>query len=104
MKRIFILLLIATFSITGLHAQNKAEMQAKERQAENLKVYQQKQEQELQQAIREQTQLHISQAAQRMEARKEEVRKDLEARREQLMNRPAGMIPLGEDVRLKMNL
>lgn len=53
----------------------------------------QKQEQELQAAIRSQTQTNIAEAAQRMETRKREVKNDLEARRAQLMHRPEGMAP-----------
>lgn len=103
MKRILIFLFIATFSVTGLFAQDKEETQAR-KQAQDLKVYQQQQEQEFQTAIREQTQLHIREAAQRMETRKNEVQQDLETRREQLMNRPAGMTPLSEEVRSRLNL
>ena len=103
MKRIFILLLIATFSITGLHAQ-QMDAQAKQKNAEDLKVYQQRQEQDLQSTIQTQTQLYILEAAQRMEAQKKEIQQDLEARREQLMNRPAGMTPLSEEVRLRLGL
>ena len=106
MKRIFIFLLIATFSITGLYAQQTEadKMQAKQKNEQDLKVYQQKQAQELKEAIRAQTELHIMEAAKRMESEKMEVQKDLQARREQLMNRPAGMVALSEEVRLRSNL
>lgn len=104
MKRIFICLLIATFSITGLYAQDKDELQAKQKQEQDLKAYKQQQEQELQKAIREQTQLYISEAAKSMEATKRKVQKDREARREQLMHRPEGMAPLSEKVKIRLNL
>lgn len=105
MKRILICLLIATFSITAVHAQEKDELQAKKEQnTQNLKVYQQQQKQELQETIRTQTQVYIADAAKRMETEKEEVRKDLEARREQLMHRPAGMGSLSEEVKSRWNL
>ena len=106
MKRIFILLLIGTFSVTGLYAQQSDadKMQAKERQEQNLKVYQQQQEKELQETIRSQTQLYIMEAAKRMEAEKLEVEKATEARREQLMHRPEGMAPLSEEVKRLRNL
>ena len=82
MKRIFIGLFIAALSITGVYAQDA-----------DLRAHQQKQEQELQAAIRTQTQQYVQEAEKRMQTRKSEVKSDLEARRSQLTRRPDGMVP-----------
>lgn len=95
MKRIFICLTIATFSFMGVSAQedfNLKRMNSEENQ-KNLRVYQQQQEQELKATIREQTEQHIKDAASRMEAKKIQFKNQLEARRAELTNRPAGMLP-----------
>ncbi len=83
MKRIFICLSIASLSVLGLHAQEGTP---------EYRAYMQKQEQELQSAIRTQTQHYTSEAAKRMEIRKREVQNELEARREQLTHRPEGIV------------
>ncbi|HUH29509.1 hypothetical protein [Gelidibacter sp.] len=93
MKRIFICLSIATFSIMGMSAQEKFEKINSVENQNNLRVYKQQQEQELKTTIREQTENYIKDAAKRMEAQKTQVQNELEARREQLTNRPAGMVP-----------
>ncbi|MBO3098984.1 hypothetical protein [Gelidibacter pelagius] len=95
MKRIFICLSIATFSIMGMSAQedfNLKKINSEENQR-NLRVYQQQQEQELKTTIREQTEQYIRDAARRMEAEKIEVQSKLEARRAELTHRPVGMVP-----------
>lgn len=101
MKRIFICLSIAVLSVAGLHAQQKDQLtpeqvhqQLVERQKQDLKVYQQEQAQQLQATIRSQTQSNVTEAAKRMETRKREVQNEVNARREQLEYRPAGMAPL----------
>ncbi len=88
MKRIIICLSIAGLSVMGLHAQDRSQIQ----QTPEYKAYMQKQEQDLQSAIRTQTQQYTSEAAKRMETRKREVQNDLEARRARLTNRPTGMV------------
>ena len=75
---------IAFISITAVNAQDEAQ---------DLKAYQQKQEQELQQSIRTQTQRYSQEAATRMQAMKLQFQNDLEARRSQLMRRPDNMVP-----------
>lgn len=97
MKRIFILLSIAILSVTGLYAQEKGDMQAKQLQEQDMRAYMQKKDQELQAAIRTQTQYNVSEAVKRMDAQKREVQSDLESRRSRLMHRPEGMA----DLRLK---
>lgn len=95
MKRIIICLSIVTFSYIGVSAQedfNLNRINSEENQR-NLSVYKQQQEQELKTTIREQTEQYIKDAAKRMEAEKIEVQNQLEARRAELTNRPAGMIP-----------
>lgn len=83
MKRIIMCLSIAAFSISGVYAQDPG-----------LKMYQQKQEQELQQTVRVQKQQYVQEAQTRMQARKMEVQNDLESRRTELMYRPEGMTAL----------
>lgn len=90
MKRIFICLSIATLSVMGVYAQENDGL----KQQQDLKAYQQEQAQLLEAAIRSQTQLHITEAAKRMDVRKREVQNEVDARREQLEYRPAGMAPL----------
>ncbi len=90
MKRIFICLSIASLSVMGLYAQENEGL----KQQQDLKAYQQEKATQLQLAIRTQTQLYISEATNRMDARKREVQNEVDARREQLMYRPSGMASL----------
>ncbi len=91
MKRLLICLSIAAISVTGVYAQDGPK--TIQQQEQELKDYKQKLEKDLQTSIRTQKQQYTTEAAQRMQTRKQEVQNDLDARRSQLMYRPEGMTP-----------
>lgn len=91
MKRLIMCLSIAALSVTGIYAQDKG--QNKQQQDQDLRAYQQKQEKELQDAIRSQKEHYIMEATKTMDTKKTEAKNDLESRRSQLMHRPEGMVP-----------
>lgn len=91
MKRLIMCLSIAALSVTGVYAQDRA--QEKQQQEQDLNAYKQKQENELQEAIRTQTARYKMEAEKTMQNKKREVQNDLESRRTQLMHRPDGMVP-----------
>ena len=104
MKRIYICLLIAIVSITGLQAQDKGGMKAADQQEQNLKVYQQQQEKLLREAIATQHQTNIAESAMIMNARNVEIQRENDARRETLRFRSEGMAPLSDAVKAMYNL
>lgn len=81
MKTLFLSLFLASMTIAGVNAQDK-----------DIRDYKQQQKQELQETIRSQKEHYKAEAAKTMQAKKREVQADLQARREQLTHRPAGMV------------